>query len=123
MLEILTKRSDFIRLSASPYRWVTKGFVLQMQRREPNQNAAAGVRVGLTVSRKVGGAVVRNRAKRRLRELVRLTLADVAKPGYDYVLVARPETTASLPFTELQKELVWAMRKIHTMKPNPKRQA
>ena len=60
-------------------------FVLQVRRREDEGPA----RVGITVSRKVGSAVERNRVRRRLREMVRKAGADVMKSGHDYVLVAR----------------------------------
>jgi ribonuclease P protein component len=56
------------------------------------QDDLATVRVGFTATRKVGGAVVRNRAKRRLREAARALLPALAKPGHDYVLVARTGT-------------------------------
>jgi ribonuclease P protein component len=52
-------------------------------------DGTAAIRVGFTATRRIGGAVVRNRAKRRLREAARLTLPDLAKPGCDYVLIAR----------------------------------
>src|SRR5271154_4392841 len=52
------------------------------------------VRAGFTATRKVGGAVVRNRAKRRLREAARLTLPLHGKPGHDYVFIARGGTVA-----------------------------
>jgi ribonuclease P protein component len=50
------------------------------------------MRVGFTATRKVGGAVVRNRAKRRLREAARALLPELGKPGFDYVLIARGGT-------------------------------
>jgi ribonuclease P protein component len=56
--------------------------------------ARAKIRAGFTATRKVGGAVVRNRAKRRLREAARLTLPLLGKPGFNYVFIARGGTTA-----------------------------
>jgi ribonuclease P protein component len=52
------------------------------------------VRAGFTATRKIGGAVVRNRAKRRLREAARVMLPLHGRPGFDYVFIARGGTTA-----------------------------
>jgi len=52
------------------------------------------VRAGFTATKKIGGSVVRNRAKRRLREAARLTLPELGRPGCDYVFVARAATPA-----------------------------
>ncbi|MEM6619297.1 MAG: ribonuclease P protein component [Pseudomonadota bacterium] len=71
------------------------------------------VNVGFTCSKKVGNAVARNRAKRRLREAARLTLPAHAQGGWDYVLIGRPETTAKLPFEKLCADLVWALARVH----------
>lgn len=88
------------------------GFVLQGRKRTADE-PATGWRIGYTCSKKVGNAVARNRAKRRLRELARLTLCQHARDGWDYVLVGRRETTATLPFTQLQADLEKAILRIH----------
>jgi len=72
------------------------------------------VRVGFTVTRQVGGAVERNRIRRRLREAVRLSAAgDAMRPGHDYVLVGRRAALAA-PFTEMAQTLQAALTQIHT---------
>lgn len=60
----------------------------------PRGDGCDAVRVGFTATRKIGGAVVRNRAKRRLREAARRLLPELGRPGCDYVLIARMGTTA-----------------------------
>jgi len=69
--------------------------------------------VGFTCSKKVGNAVARNRAKRRLREIARLVLAQSARPGWDYVLIGKSGVTASRDFLQMQNDLRYALRKLH----------
>ena len=73
----------------------------------------ATVRVGFTCSKKVGNAVARNRAKRRLREVARLLLPEHGRAGWDYALIGRPEVTASRDFEDLQRDFLYALRKLH----------
>lgn len=67
------------------------------------------IRVGITASRKVGGAVVRNRVRRRLRALADSVLAEAGEPGCDYVLIGR-HATASRPFAALIEDLRRALQ-------------
>jgi ribonuclease P protein component len=77
------------------------GFVLQAL---PSEGAARGPRFGFTVTKKTGNAVVRNRIRRRLREVVRLSAAEAASPGVDYVLIGR-RAALTLPFGRLIDDL------------------
>ncbi|SFT99939.1 ribonuclease P protein component [Sedimentitalea nanhaiensis] len=109
-LTTLIKRADFLR-AARARRQGTGGMMLQGRKRAAGE--AAGIRVGFTCSKKVGNAVARNRAKRRLRAAARLVLPDHALDGWDYVLIGRAEATASRPFEALLGDLRYALRKVH----------
>ncbi len=108
-LEVLRKRADFLK-AARAQRAGQPGFLLQARDREDD---SAAIRIGYTCSKKIGNAVTRNRAKRRLREIARAVLPELAKPGWDYVLVGRPEATISREFADLSNDLRRALAKIH----------
>ncbi|RZJ04814.1 MAG: ribonuclease P protein component [Brevundimonas sp.] len=77
------------------------------------------VRVGFTATRKVGGAVIRNRAKRRLREAARALVPHLATPGSDYVFIARMGT-ADRPWERLLDDVKSALTRLATPRPSPK---
>lgn len=106
----MTKRADFVRASKAR-RQGTPGIHLQGRKRRLGE--ARGIRVGFTCSKKVGNAVARNRAKRRLREVARIVLPELGRDGWDYVLVGRKDVTATLPFDTLIADLRRAMIKVH----------
>lgn len=108
----LTRRPEFQRVAARGRRYAAPGLVLQaLSRGEGDKAAGEEIRLGLTASRKVGGAVERNRARRRLREAARQVLARNGAPGHDYVLVARRETvTRAWPL--LIEDLETALRRL-----------
>jgi ribonuclease P protein component len=78
----------------------------------PDDTGRPRARVGFTASRKIGNAVARNRAKRRLRAAAAEVLPLLGRPGHDYVLVARG-TTVARPFPALKSDIVTALKSAH----------
>lgn len=113
LVETLKNRPDFLR-AAQARRQGTGGFLLQGRARG---DGAAVVRVGFTASKKIGNAVARNRAKRRLRAVVRAVMTGAARPGWDYVLVAKPQATIARAYTDLLADLHTALRSVHKDRP------
>lgn len=103
----LPARADFLRATAGKRR-ATPAFIVQYV---PRGESTASLRIGFTASRKVGNAVARNRAKRRLRALADKVMVEMCDPALEYVLVARPEA-ASRDFAVMEQELRQALQKI-----------
>lgn len=101
----LKRRAQFLRVAAAGRKVATTGLVLQTLRR----GDGGPVRLGFTVTKKIGNAVVRNRTRRRLKEAARLVLAQDGGPvGIDLVLVGR-EATRKRRFAALQEDLRHAL--------------
>ena len=109
VLQVLQHRADYLRV-AQGRKAGTGGFMLQAHARNDGSDLA---RVGFTASKKIGNAVFRNRAKRRMRALAREVLAPNARPGWDYVLVAKPKATVSRNYALLQDDLRTAILMVH----------
>ncbi len=102
----LTRRAEFLRVAAKGRKAPMPGLVLQALKRDDD----APARLGFTVTKKVGNAVVRNRTRRRLKEAARLLLRERPVAGADLVLIGR-DATRSRDFTALQDDLRRALRK------------
>ena len=102
----LKRRADFLRVAAKGRKAPVHGLVLQALARPD----AGPARIGFTVTRKVGNAVVRNRARRRLKEAARLLLRDRAPAGVDLVLIGR-DATRTRRFADLIDDLRRALAK------------
>ncbi|HEY7611159.1 MAG TPA: ribonuclease P protein component [Alphaproteobacteria bacterium] len=125
-LVTLARRADFLRVAGQGTKWATAGLILQAcphgtreggsgpDQSGANVSRAQTIRVGFTASKKVGGAVVRNRARRRLKALAREVLASEAVPGYDYVLIARAET-ATRDYGDLRKDMRFALKRLRLL--------
>ena len=107
-LTTIRKRADYLR-AASARRQGTGGFLLQARARDDGSDA---VRVGFTASKKIGNAVLRNRAKRRLRAAASQLLPLLGREGHDYVLVARA-STGTRAFAALLADVTAALKSAH----------
>jgi ribonuclease P protein component len=105
-MQRLRHRADFVA-TATGVKVPTAAFVLQARKRADE----GPVRVGFTVSRKIGTAVERNRVRRRLKEVVRLSAATGLPCGHDYVLIGR-RAALSLPFEQITQDFERALRRV-----------
>ena len=114
----LKQRADFLRIARDGRKSAAPGLIVQMAPAivgdDTTSKGKAELRVGFTASRKVGNAVARNRARRRLRALAAEILPTQARPGFDYVLIARAATVGR-PFARLREDLLRALAKLDAL--------
>lgn len=106
-MDRLLRRQDFLAAARAPSR-AKPGAVVQSRRRDDQGPA----RIGFTVTKKLGNAVIRNRIRRRLREAVRVALAAEFRPGHDYVIIGRAQSGAR-DFGALVEDIRSALKALH----------
>ncbi|MBC92694.1 MAG: ribonuclease P protein component [Rhodospirillaceae bacterium] len=111
VIERLKVRSDFLRIAADRRNWAAPGLVLQVSETPKNIYDRDTIRIGYTASRKVGNSVKRNRARRRLRNVVEKVMTINASRGKDFVIIAR-KNTIRRPFSDLIIDLETALKKL-----------
>ena len=104
---VIKKRSDFLAANRGK-RYATPGFVLLVKDRQDDQ---LEIRLGITITKKVGNAVVRNRMRRRFRALAREMLAEKGKAGADHILIGR-DGGIERDFGELRTDMAKALDKL-----------
>ncbi|MDZ7710433.1 MAG: ribonuclease P protein component [Roseovarius sp.] len=106
--EVLRKRADFLAAARARRQGTATMMVQGRDRRDGDPR----IRVGFTCSKKVGNAVARNRAKRRLRAVAREILPSKGQPGWDYVLIGRAGETGQRPYDDLWRDLGFALDRL-----------
>tara|TARA_B100001123_G_C15340014_1_gene1034460 strand:- start:2078 stop:2410 length:333 start_codon:yes stop_codon:yes gene_type:complete len=106
LLKTIKKRIDFIEISKKGKRIFTKGFILQKYKRNlSSKENFDDVRVGYTITKKVGGAVIRNKIKRRFKAIMKEILDNYLKKNYDYVIVANKKSLL-MKYKELKNDFI-----------------
>lgn len=122
MLTILKNRNDFVNLTKNGDKWVCRSFVVLTLPQSSTSDTSQPPAWGFTASKKIGNAVKRNRAKRRMRALAQKMNTHPYARDKQIVLIAR-ESVLTQPFAVLEKDLNWAFRKLNERHQNQKKGA
>ena len=106
LFKTIKKRIDFIKISKKGKKSFTKGFILQQYKRSLSLKDKENVaRIGFTITKKIGGAVVRNKIKRRFRAIIKEILNNYLKKNYDYVIIVNKKSIV-MYYKELKNDVI-----------------
>ena len=108
-LAVITKRSDFLLAAKSGFKFVKPAFVVQVRKRDSASDTT--IRIGFTATKKLGNAVMRNRAKRRLRVMVRTLVPEFGVEGCDYVFIGR-DAIYTAGFNTIMSDMRHSLRRL-----------
>ena len=103
-LKTIKKRVDFLKVSKSGKKKFTKGFILQKYKRSMDSEKDT-IRIGFTITKKIGGAVIRNKIKRRFRAIIKEIFTKYLKKNYDYVIIANKKSLI-MDYKELKSDVI-----------------
>ena len=106
LLKTIKKRIDFIKVSKKGKKFFTKGFTLQKYKRNLySEEKDDAVRIGFTITKRIGGAVIRNKIKRRFKAIIKEILNNYLKKNYDYVIIANKKSLI-MDYKELKSDVI-----------------
>ncbi len=113
-ITIIKKRADFLLAASSGFKFVKSSVVVQSRKREPSYIPESDIRIGFTATKKLGNAVIRNRAKRRMREAAQLLITEFGIAGCDYVFIGR-EPVYKGTYENLLSDMKHALKRLGKM--------
>jgi ribonuclease P protein component len=110
-ITVIKRRADFLAAARSDFKYSTPTVAVQARRRAETEPSASPIRIGFTATRHLGGAVARNRAKRRLRAAAAHAVMVLGQPGCDYVFLGR-DGTIMRAFDDLIRDMKHALKRL-----------
>ena len=114
-IQTIKKRKDFLKGNASAY-VAMNSVIIQSYNRSDDTSDEPYIKLGITCSKKIGNAVLRNKAKRRLREAGKIVLEKIGKSNRNYILIARKDITIKIRFCDLCNDIEGGIKKIYSHK-------